>query len=65
MGDSMRSRALWPVEDAREAYFAGQISAEEYLRRILPQPEPAPADADHLSDQFHRIRSRLARRQSG
>lgn len=65
MGDPKGSHGQWPVEDAREAYFAGQITAEEYLRRILPQPDSPATDADQLGDQFHRIRSRLARRQTG
>lgn len=43
------------VDDAREAYFAGKISADEYLRRAL-----APSDDDHpMAEQFRRIFGRF------
>jgi|GEM_PF-6463781 len=45
------------VQDAREEYFAGKISADEYLRRVLPE-----AEQEHgLSEQFRRILGRLKR----
>jgi hypothetical protein len=44
------------VHEAREEYFAGKISADEYLRRVLPA-----MDHDRrLADQFSRIFSRLS-----
>jgi hypothetical protein len=65
-----RPRAPEPATEqaAREAYFAGEISAAEYLERVLPAPDPVPRSggAELRDDQFHRLRERLkARRKSG
>lgn len=47
------------VHEEREAYFAGQITAHEYLSRALPAQEN-----DHgLTDQFRRILIRLTRKE--
>lgn len=45
------------VEDDREAYFAGRMSAQEYLSRNLPQHEPTDRS---LTEQLRRILSRLS-----
>lgn len=44
------------IEDDRAAYFAGRITAHEYLRRNLPVPEPQDRG---LTEQLRRILDRL------
>lgn len=47
------------VHEEREAYFAGRITAHEYLSRALPAQEN-----DHvLNEQFRRILIRLTRKE--
>lgn len=60
-----RLRDQSAVQDAREAYFAGKISAGEYLRCALPINEPVKEDSEQderMADQFRRILSRLSQR---
>lgn len=46
------------VHDAREAYFAGRISADEYLQLVLPATEE---EEQPQAEQFRRILDRLRR----
>jgi len=48
-----------PIHEEREAYFAGEITAHEYLSRALPAQE----NDRGLSDQFRRILIRLTRKE--
>lgn len=60
-----RLRDQSSVQDAREAYFAGKISAGEYLRCALPMTDPlteAREQDERMADQFRRILSRLSRK---
>jgi hypothetical protein len=56
------------VHDAREDYFTGKITAEEYLRRALLTQVPEHAnqtgrhDDSSMTDQFRRIFARLGRK---
>lgn len=52
-----RSRSMQTDQEEREAYFAGHISADEYLRRTLSVDGPE----ESLGDQFRRILQRLSK----
>ena len=53
------------VQAAREAYFAGEITAAEYLRLVLPAPgnaegsEPVPGIQAEPPQRFQSIQERL------
>lgn len=50
------------IQAAREAYFAGEITAEEYLHRVLPasEPRPSPKEVERPANrQLHRMRPSL------